>query len=476
MAIAAIGVGLLFDELPGLNWTLWMLLATAGFVFWACRQGRTLGPRRITMLALICLLAIGAAITGLLLLQIAIVGGVLVLGALLIIETGDIEAHTSPARIALAPLIVAVEVFEQTQLRGAEAAALLRDNRSLPALRGSLIAAPILIAFFLLLSGADPTLESWRSATWNALTSSSFVPRALFFIVLAIATLGAYSVAAHSPPAPDQISPATEAPAGVLGSTERLIVLGSVATLFAVFLVLQISYLFGDAGSRAGSGLTYADAAHRGFIELTLTAMLSAVLIIILQKLARHDARESLVKYCAVLLIVELLPMLLSANSRLTHYETAYGYTLLRLYVHVYIALICVAMLLLVRHVLTSIHLLRLSEQIGATLIIACAGLTYWNHAAWIIERNLERYAAGSLLDTRYLVELAAAGPDATPALVAAFPRLDAADPQTQRLRGSLLSDEHGVLDQRRARWYRWNLRRSQAQEALGAFVRRPDL
>ena len=253
----------------------------------------------------------------------------------------------------------------------------------------------------------------------------------------------------------------------MLGSTERLIVLGSLAALFAVFLVLQISYLFGDAGSRAGSGLTYADAAHRGFIELTLTATLSAILIIVLQKLARHDAGERLVKYCALLLIAEVLPMLLSANFRLAQYETAYGYTLLRLYVHVCIALIYVAMLLLARQMLTSIDLLQLTEQIGVAVIIACAGLAFWNHTGWIVDRNVERYMAGRPLDARYLMELAAACPDTTPALAASLRKLSGTDVRTQRLRIYLLSDHHGVLDELNGRWFRWNLRRAQAKQAL---------
>jgi hypothetical protein len=467
MAVAGVGVVLLLGELPGLNWTLWTLLAMAGFVFWARRRGRVLGTRRTTMLALACLLVIGAAITGLPPLQIVIAAGVVILAALIIIETGDIQAPASPTRIALAPLTMAVAVLEEARWQASETATLLRANRNLPALRGSLIAAPIVIAFFLLLSAADPTLGSWRSATWSALSSYSFAQRALLFIALGIITLGAYSIAAESPPAPEQITPTTEAPAEVLGSTERLIVLGSLAALFAVFLVLQISYLFGDAGSRAGSGLTYADAAHRGFIELTLTATLSAVLIILLHKLARHDARERLVKYCTLLLIAEVLPMLLSANFRLAHYETAYGYTLLRLYVHVCIALICVAMLLLARQILTSIDLLRLTEQIGVAVVIACSALAFWNHTGWIVDRNLERYTAGRPLDARYLMELAAACPDTTPALVASLRKLDATDVRAQQLRIYLLSDQHGVLDELNARWFRWNLRRVQARQAL---------
>jgi hypothetical protein len=467
MAVAGVGVALLFGELPGLNWTLWTLLAMAGFAFWARRRGRVLGSRRITMLGLACLLVIGAAMTGLLPLQMVIAAGVLILAALTIIETDDMQAPASPTRIALAPLTAAVAVLEETRWQASETAALLRANRNLPALRGSLIAAPIVIAFFLLLSTADPTLESWRSATWNALSSYSCVQRALLFIALGIITLGAYSIAADSPPAPEQIIPATENPADVLGSTERLIVLGSLAALFAVFLVLQISYLFGDAGSRAGSGLTYADAAHRGFIELTLTATLSAILIIVLQKLARHDARERLVKYCALLLIAEVLPMLLSANFRLAQYETAYGYTLLRLYVHVCIALIYVAMLLLARQVLTAIDLLRLTEQVGVAVVIACSALAFWNHTGWIVDRNVARYTSGKPLDAMYLMKLAAACPDTTPALVAALRKLDATDVRAQRLRIYLLSDHHGVLDEPNARWFRWNLRRAQAKPAL---------
>jgi len=469
MSVASAGIGtwLLYDELPGINWTLWTLTASLGFVFWARTDTRPLGAERATLLALACCLAAGAAMTGMSLLQVAIALCILMLAALVILASDTPLADESPANLTLAPLAAAAEIVTECTLRASEAATSLRAEQSLPALRGSILAAPIVIAFFLLLSAADPTLANWRTSAWSTLSSLSFVPPVLLFIILGTATLGAFGIAARrSAELDDTITHVDEPQVGVLGATERLIVLGSVAVLFAVFLILQLSYLFDNSGSRAGSGLTFADAAHRGFIELTLTATLTAVLVIALDRFALRSARENVVKYCALVLLAESLPMLLSANSRISHYEAAYGYSLLRLYVHVYIAIVGVAMLLLARQTLSSIDLGRLVQHLAITATIAIAVLSFWNHAAWIVEKNVDRYVAERKLDVMHLTRVAAAGPDAIPQLVTSLPRLAPADAAFLR-RYLSEHDPSSALDEHQPRWYRWNLRRTRANDAL---------
>ncbi len=463
---AAIGTWLLYDELPGTNWTLWALTTLGGFVYWARCQARPLGTERATLLALALALAAGAGTTGMPLLHVAIGLGILMLAALAILASDTPLEHESRANLVLAPLAATAVVVKESALRSSEAAVLLRAESNLPTLRGSIIAAPIVTAFFILLSAADPTLAAWRTAAWQAMSTLTFVPPTLLFLVLSVITLGAYGIAARQSTALDGLETYDEEQrtAG-LGDTERLIVLGSVAVLFAVFLLLQLSYLFDNSGSRAGSGMTYADAAHRGFIELTLTATLTAILILVLDRWALAGTRERWARYCALLLIAESLPMLLSANSRIAHYEAAYGYTLLRLYVHVYIAVVCVAMVLLAREALASIDLARLTRRVSIAATLAIVMLAFWNHPAWVVDRNVDRYVAARQLDLSHLTRLAVTGPDAIPALVTSLPRLESAD--AAFLRGFLAEHCMDFADEREPHWYRWNLRRAQAKQAL---------
>jgi hypothetical protein len=464
IVVAALGSWLLYDELPGINWTLWTLSASAGFVFCARARARAVGVERATLLTLACALAAGAAMTGMPLLQALIALCIMVLAALVVISSQEPLARRSVPKLAATPLVATAEIIAECWHRTSEAATTLHAERSLAVVRGSLLAAPIVLVFFLLLSGADPTLADWRTAAVSTLSSLEFVPQMLFFIVLGIAALGAYGIAARYPTQSADVIDRAEPRASVLADTERLIVLGSVAALFALFLVLQLSYLFGNAGGRAGSGVTFAAAAHRGFIELTLTAALSAVLIIALDRFAKRGDRENLVKYGALVLIAESIPMLLSANSRITHYEAAYGYTLLRLYVHVYIAVVCIAMILLARQTLRSIDFSQLLRQLAMTAMVALAVMAFWNHAAWIVDKNVGRYAALGQLDANYLRSLTTEMPDGVPQLVASLPQLAPGDALV--LRQHLLQ-QRGSYGEQQPRWYAWHLRRAQANDAL---------
>ncbi len=69
-------------------------------------------------------------------------------------------------------------------------------------------------------------------------------------------------------------------PAPFLAGVERLIVLGSMIGVFALFFTARLSEIFGNVGARIDSGVTLAEATHQGFIELTIAATLAAAVII----------------------------------------------------------------------------------------------------------------------------------------------------------------------------------------------------
>src|SRR4029077_3369753 len=131
-------------------------------------------------------------------------------------------------------------------------------------------AMPVTVLLALLLSQADPTFAAWRDALRDVWLDSELLRRGLFFCLVAASLLGMFGLALR----PALPATPADAPAAreLFGAAERLIVLGSVAALFALFLVLQVSYLFGNPGARPGSGVSYADAVYRGFIELNIAS------------------------------------------------------------------------------------------------------------------------------------------------------------------------------------------------------------
>ena len=89
------------------------------------------------------------------------------------------------------------------------------------------------------------------------------MPRLAFFATLLVAALGGGGIILRREPVRIP-GPAAPTAGARLGDTERLIILGSVVALFAAFLLLQLSYLFGNAPARIGSGVTFAEYARRG--------------------------------------------------------------------------------------------------------------------------------------------------------------------------------------------------------------------
>ena len=140
-----------------------------------------------------------------------------------------------------------------TGLDAAHLAGQVAAERSQGWMRGALLALPVVVVFGLLLANADPVFATLRRSLEEVLSRWDFLPRLVFFGVLFVASLGAGGLALRGSSASSPVS--TPSSCACLGRTERLVVLGAVAGLFAVFLLLQLTYLFGNAPAVAGSGI-----------------------------------------------------------------------------------------------------------------------------------------------------------------------------------------------------------------------------
>jgi hypothetical protein len=256
-----------------------------------------------------------------------------------------------------------------------------------------------------------------------------------------------------------------------LGTTEAATILVVVDLVFALFVALQLAYLFGGNDTRALAGMTYADYARRGFFELVLVAVLAGMLVVTLDL---SVARRSRVQLGGALVLLGLTAVVLvSAFVRLRLYQAMYGWTELRLVVLVAIGWLAVALavavgLLLTRRTRWTLHAL------GIGVLVALAGMNVVGPQAFVTERNLERAIDPSLvpeggrtgLDTEYLTEL---GDEAVVPVVAAWSRLGPADrdalaPALEWRRDQLATDP--TLQG----WPAWNLTRERARTALGAW------
>lgn len=479
-AIGTLGALVLFDAQPGINWPLWTAITAGGLLAYRRPDART---RNAIVLPLAFAVALtgGAAVTTtpLLLFLVFAIGASLLALAVVLAGTPERARTYGAPEILTAPIRAFAYTLRgtlRTMMTTLESTGSARDN---PALRGSLIAVPVVLVFALLFATADPVFARGRDAVLDALGSWSLLPRVIFGIVLTLFVLGAFVASCAMPVMPVMPAAARRAPAGEpwaprLGLTERRIVLGATAAVSWLFVLFQLSYLFGTAPAVAGSGITFAEYAHRGFGELAVAATGAALLIVAAESgmSERSGTRGSrALALPALVLLTAVVCILVSAFHRITVYENAYGFTTMRVYVQAYLAMTLVILVALAWQVLHAFDARALARHVMTIALATLTVLVYWNGDAWVARANIDRFAQTGKLDTDYLTR--GLSPDAIPAVVAALPRLPAAD--AARITAALA---HEYMRRPALRtgsdWYEWNTRRARARAALLALGAAP--
>ncbi len=299
-----------------------------------------------------------------------------------------------------------------------------------PILRGLLLAIPVLAVLGGLLASADPVFGRLLENLLRIFDLDrlpEYIIRFSYVMILTYAFSGVLIFAVFPEPA-ERPNPLQPWKMRFLGSTEAVIILGSVVLLFAVFVALQLRYLFGGQANITETGFTYSDYARRGFFELVWVAVLSLGLYIGLGAVTRREtaARERSFTILSIALMGLVLVILVSALQRLLLYESAYGFTRLRTYTHIFIPWL--AVLLIVAILLQAVGR---QGHFGLALLLVCLGFgltfTTLNVDALITRLNLQRARSGLELDASHLLALSS---DAVPELTTAYqdPSLPAAD------------------------------------------------
>ena len=464
-ALGGLGTGFLFDAAPGLNWGIWTLAAAGGLLLCARVGGSPMHAALLVPLALAAGFGVAAAVTAAPPFHAVIAGGVAVLLAIAVLLAGNPgwEGLTAPFMLRVpvaAPLLVAGEAIR----RAFELVGLVATPRHRPLLRGVLFALPVVGLFTLILTNADPVLATLRDDLAAALARLDFVPRVMFFGGLFTVALGGCGSVLHRGSAR---GPAPVEPARIprLADTERLVILGAVGALFSAFLLLQLSYLFGNAPVIPGSGVTFSEYARRGFAELTTVATLCTILLAALDHWAARGPREAWTRLAAVAVVGQGEVLLISALRRLWLYESAYGFTTVRLYAHAYMVVVALFLGMLGWGLARGLTSGWLARRAAALAAVAMAALIYWNHEAWIVRQNVGRFLRTDQLDTSYLVW--GLSPNGAPALVGTIPQLPPA--LTDSVRDGLRQRYGRATRGAPCRWFEWNRGRERAVAALRA-------
>lgn len=275
--------------------------------------------------------------------------------------------------------------------------------------RGLLIGVPIAVLIGVLLASADPVFASFFAIN---LDLGQTVLDAIYVLAGGVAMVGLLRLAAA------QRVERLDGPGWRLGLTEGLIVIGILDALFAAFALAQVVAATGN-GVQAlhQAGTTYADYARSGFFQLLWVAGITLVVLVLFSRIIERAERRGSLAFRTLMGVAIVLTLLIVYVSfqRLSLYEEAYGFTMLRLYSHIFAVWIGLIFLLL------AADLLGLASSrrwlLGATSLAGLAVLLTLNVVspeALVVKLNTDRAVSMHKLDVAYLLTLSS---DSVPVL-----------------------------------------------------------
>ena len=393
---------------PGLGFTIFALALIAAIVLTAGLAGHV--RHRSAYLLLLPLVILGATRSlysnDFVAVAVPVAFGVLLLTFVILLLTRNPHKYRFHfSRVPLLrspnlPLLRLPEVFRD--LLGAD------KTRTRAIVWGVIIAVPLLAAFTALFAGADAIFSEWLKAL--------AIPEALWRTLRTVILTGLFSGILYALVHPEHILSAKIHAAKKLETVLVSTVLILINGLFAIFVAIQIKYLFGSATYVLKNGLTFADYARNGFFQLVWVMVLAALILIVVYRSAAVHGHRPFTSALQILLIVQVGIVAASALRRMNLYQTAYGFTVLRLYVEWFIYFVFTLLAFAGLAVLGKISFSRFVHVslCGAVLALTAVGAV--NVDRQIADENVRRFALEKqTVDLEYLARLSA---DAVPGIV----------------------------------------------------------
>ena len=332
----------------------------------------------------------------------------------------------------------------------------VRRRIGAPAL-GLALTVPALFVFGSLFASADPVFEHLTKGLFVR-DYGTIASHMLFATVLAWLSAGYFRSLIQPVSRVNPLDPiAGRAQFATVG-----IPLAAVTTLFAIFVAIQATYLFGgEQWVQQASGFGYAHYARRGFFELVAASALLVPMLLGGRWLLSDDDAAGLRRFRALTLALLVLVALVAASAiwRMRLYTAAYGLTEDRFY--------ATAFILWIGAVLACFAYTTLRDRSDGFALAALlsgmallATLNTINPDGIIARVNLDRVDSGHELDVDYLRSLSS---DAIPTIAARWN--DMSETQQAALQSSLI--ERLARHSQKPDLRTWNLSRRRAATAL---------
>lgn len=157
--------------------------------------------------------------------------------------------------------------------------------------------------------------------------------------------------------------------ADVLPRLTVLTVLFSLCGIYLIFIALQIKYLIYALWSVRPVGFSYAEYARNGFFELCRIAVINLSVLLIARTVCRRDKNRSrLLQTANVLLALLTLLLLATAAAKMGLYMFAYGLTVKRVLVSVFLLWIAFVFVCIIIQQFKPLQIVRMAVFTGAVM------------------------------------------------------------------------------------------------------------
>lgn len=292
-------------------------------------------------------------------------------------------------------------IFAKSSIKKKERGKLSPQTKSI--LTGLIISIPLLIVILPLLSSADSVFGYYTSSFYTNLAKINIgntVWNIIRIAIIALYLFGFFWSFRYSFTRDTKSCKVN----GKLEPITVLTVLVTINLVYLLFTVIQFSYLYGGA-TTLPNGFTYAEYARRGFFELVLVTIINFTLLIVSTIYTKKETPlKSILNAAYTLLVAFTLNMLYSAHYKMSLYESAFGYTYLRVFVHFFLLLLFILFLIALAGIwFKKIPVAKLSI-IAALLMYVF--INYVNVDSIIAQKNIERYYSTGKIDIYYLTRL----------------------------------------------------------------------
>lgn len=271
---------------------------------------------------------------------------------------------------------------------------------------GVIISLPLLVVIITLLSSADMVFGYYFTNVtkiFNKIKLEDFLPHVILSLVVALYLFGyVWGIKNEE----NELEKGISNPKMSWALVTVITVLVALNVIYLLFTMIQFSYLYGGEAVALPVNFTYAEYARKGFFELAAVTFINFIIVLTCLKYMKKDSGklQNITKVLLSILILFNLNMLFSANFKLTLYEDTYGYTFLRVSVHLFMLLLFIQCLIVVAGIwCRKIHIVK---NIIVITIIMYTVINYINIDGIIARKNIKRYYATGNIDICYLTSL----------------------------------------------------------------------